>query len=294
MTIDLGGSRRGYNPNVPKLKKDETELYNIRLAAPEDIPFIAEMYDRSQKRSMISCLRDDKIWRYEMLEQHETFRSDMTIVETLEGEPVGFIWHNNKLHGTSLDLFFYELKPRVSWSAVTPTVIRYLKSKGESYASKDDEVEWESFGFRLGTNHPAFAVAAEYLPEYDPPYAWYIRIHDLPDFLQHISPVLEQRLSESEHAGYSGKLLLDFHRSGVKFILEDGAITAVKYWQPSTEERGDLAFPDLSFHHLICGYRSFDELRDFHPDCYSRKKPEAPALINTLFPKKTSYVLGIV
>jgi len=48
MTLSLGGARRGYRPHIPKLKDDETEPYQIRSAAPEDIPFIGEMYDRGR------------------------------------------------------------------------------------------------------------------------------------------------------------------------------------------------------------------------------------------------------
>ena len=89
-------------------------------------------------------------------------------------------------------------------------------------------------------------------------------------------------------------MLLDFHRTGLKLELSNGKLVAAENWQPSTETRGDLAFPDLTFLHLLCGYRSFEELENFYPDCYKRKKPEALALINALFPKKSSNVLGIV
>ena len=167
-------------------------------------------------------------------------------------------------------------------------------AKGREYAAQEDDKEWDAFNFGLGTHHPVYDIAAQYLPEKIKPYAWYIRVSDLPDFIQHISPVLNRRLSESEYAGYDGELLLDFHRTGLRLGLKDGKITTAEDWQPSTETRGDLAFPDLAFLHLLCGYRSFDELEAFYPDCYKRKKPEATALINVLFPKKASYVLGLV
>jgi len=294
MTLSLGGARRGYRPHVPKLKDDQTEPYHVRLAAPEDIPFIGEVYDRGRKRGLFTCIRDKKIWRYEMMEQHQTFRGVMCIIEMLESEPVGFIWHNSKLHNNGIGLFTYELKSGFSWAAVTPTVIRYLEAKGREYAAKEEDKEWDAFTFDLGIYHPAYEFAAKSLPEKIDPYAWYIRVSDLADFVQHISPVLNTRLSESEFASYDGDLNLDFHRTGLKLSLENGNITGAESWQPSTETRGDLAFPDHSFLHLLCGYRSFDELQDFYPDCYTRKMPEASALINVLFPKKVSHVLGVV
>jgi hypothetical protein len=210
------------------------------------------------------------------------------------GESVGFLWHENRLNNSSLGAFWYDIKPGYSWALVTPTIIRHLKTKGEALAEQDDEKSWESFTFNLGRQHPAYDVANQYLPEKNDPYAWYIRIPDLVGFLQLISPVLNRRLSESSHAGYVGELLLDFHRSGIKFHIEAGVITKIDGWQPSTDDRGDLAFPGLTFLNLVCGSRSFSELREFFPDCYSRKKSEAPAIIEILFPKKPSLVLGIV
>jgi len=296
MTLALGGSRRGYKPNIPKLKDDEVEPYLVREATPKDIPFISKMYDRGRKRSLFSCPRDGAVWRYEMLEQHESFSGMMEIIETPDGKAVGFLWRGRKLWKSGIEMFCYELDSGVSWAPVTPSVIRHLQSVGEDLASKDEKISWESYSFELGASHPAYDVAAKHLPEEHKPYAWYIRIPDLPGFIQHISPVLERRLAASEHAGYSGELALDFHRDGLKMKFEDGLITAVEKWLPSTEERGSLGFTGLSFLHMVCGYRSFQELQDFYADVYasSKKSPEAPALIEILFPKKPSTVLGIV
>jgi hypothetical protein len=296
MTMALGGNRRGYRPHIPKLKEDEVEPYTIREAAPKDISFISKMYDRGRQRSLFSCLRDESVWRYEMLEQHESFRGVMGIIETPDGKPVGFLWRGRKLWKSGIEMFCYELDSGVPWAAVTPSVIRHLQSVGEDLASKDEKNSWESYSFELGPTHPAYDVSAKHLPEEHKPYAWYIRIPDLPDFIQHISPILERRLAASNHAGYSGELALDFHRDGLKMTFENGKIAAVESWQPSTDDRGALGFTGLSFLHMFCGYRSFQELSDFFADCYasSKKSPEAPALIDILFPKKPSTVLGIV
>ena len=110
MTMALGGSRRGYRPNTPKLKDDEVEPYNIREAVPSDIPFISKMYDQGRKRSLFSCQRDEAIWRYEMLEQHESFRGVLCIIEIPEGEAIGFLWRGRKIWRNGIELFCYELE----------------------------------------------------------------------------------------------------------------------------------------------------------------------------------------
>jgi GNAT superfamily N-acetyltransferase len=293
MTLALEGGRRGYRPHVPKLKDEETERFRFRPATAEDVSFLLEVYDLGRQRSLLSCLRNEETFRYELQVQHETFRSELVIVEGLDRDPVGFIWHSNRLRGSSIGLYLYELKSGISWAAVTPAVIRYLKEKGEAYAAQDKTKQWDTCNFQLGPEHPALDVAQKYLPESIAPYAWYIRVPDLPDFIEHISPVLNRRLAESAHAAYQGELLLDFYRTGVKLMFEQGTLSGVESWQPSTEERGDLAFPPLSFLHLLCGHRSFEELEAFYPDCYRRNKPEAPALINVLFPKWDSAVFAI-
>ena len=66
MALELGGSRSGYVPSIPKLEKGEGEPYRVRPAASEDLQLIAEMYDYGRKRGLVSCVRDQALWRYEL------------------------------------------------------------------------------------------------------------------------------------------------------------------------------------------------------------------------------------
>jgi hypothetical protein len=52
-------------------------------------------------------------------------------------------------------------------------------------------------------------------------------------------------------------------------------------------------FPGLTFLQMVFGYRSLDELYLSFPDCLWDTN-ETRALLNILFPKKPSDVLGIV
>jgi len=93
--------------------------------------------------------------------------------------------------------------------------------------------------------------------------AWYIRIPDLPDFIQTISPALEKRLAGGPLQGYSGEVKLGFYRSGLRIAFKDGHLVASEAWQPDPDTGGDARFPDLTFLSLLSGRRSLKELEDF-------------------------------
>ncbi|MDQ4075434.1 MAG: GNAT family N-acetyltransferase [Chloroflexota bacterium] len=291
MALNLGGGRVGYGPDVPKLKEDEDEPYVVCQAKETDLPFIAERYEQGAQRYLVACVRDEELWRYELLGRSEQGVNTrlLRIIETREGEPIGYLVHSPFLWGSTMACTQYELKPGVSWFAVTPTVIRYLWKTGEEYAKRDDK-EHGAFAFGLGAEHPVYQVAGrDRMPRVWTPYAWYIRVPDLPDFLRHIMPVLNQRLAESFAAAYSGELTLNFYRGGLRLRFDEGRLTEVEEWQPPFAEAGKAAFPRLTFLQLLFGYRALDELEYAFADCFT-KDDEARALLNLLFPKHASDV----
>ncbi len=58
----------------------------------------------------------------------------------------------------------------------------------------------------------------------EPPYAWYLRVPDVPAFIRHIAPVLERRLARSILTGYTGDLKVDFYNGGLRLHFEQGKI----------------------------------------------------------------------
>jgi hypothetical protein len=293
MALDLGGRRFGFEGNLPKLKEGEKEPYRIRLATETDLAFVAELYKRAIRRSMIACPRTPELFKYELDAQSENNADHyiMFMIEDLSGEPVGYFQHSNCLGRTGVSATGYELKPDVSWLAVTPTVVRHLWAKGQEYAKRDGK-SCTSFGFNLGAQHPAYEALGRDLPSVHPPYAWYMRVPDLPGFLHHIRPVLEKRLAESTAAGHSGEIKISFYRDGLQFVLENGRMAAIKPWKPSPEDEGAVAFPGLTFLQILFGYRSLDELKYAFADCWWDNE-DAHLLINILFPKKLSDVFPV-
>ena len=292
MAIDLDGRRFGFEAQVPKLKEGEEEPYRVRLARESDLPFIAETYNEIRKRNVIVCERTSEIFHFELGRQDVKHAFAQTcVIEEKTGELVGYLIHLCFVSDGGIASIFYELKSGASWLDVTPSVVRYLWHTGQEYAQRDGRA-CVKFGFVLGEKHPAYDAITNRLPEVHGSYAWYVRVPDLPDFLNHVKPVLERRLAESIAPGHSREVKINFYRGGLRFVIEHGRIMTIESWKPAPKEEGDVAFPDLTFLQLLFGYRSYEELHYAFPDCWSDNN-EVSTLLNILFPKKHSRILPI-
>ena len=294
MALDLEGRRFGYEYNVPALKEGEQEPVRIRPARDADLPFVTSLYQQAQKRYAVSCVRPIEIWRYEMTrpdpDSDEYF--GIHIIEDLSGAPIGYLLHQNHLGRGSLNALGFELIPAASWFAVAPAVVRYLWETAKTYGGREGKVA-SGFGFKLGAQHPAYDVLTRRLPTVFDPYAWYLRVPDLPGFLRHIQPALEGRLAGSIGANFTGELKISFYRTGLRLALENGRFTAIEPWQPTImTDEGDACFPGLTFLQALFGYRSCKELKDFIADCYWDHE-ETGVLLDCLFPKRLSEVFPI-
>ncbi len=294
MGLALGGGRVGYLPHIPKLKDDEEDPYLVRRVEEGDIPFLIEMDGLAARRELIHCQRDETLWRYEISgkSKENINRAELRLIENAQGEAVGFFAHPQHLWGPTLVLTSYELKPGISWLAVTPSILRYIQTEGEAYAAQKEDKEFQAFAMWLGSEHPVYTAIEDRLPRTRDPYAWYVRVADLPDFLRHVAPVLETRLEKSILAGHSGELKTCFFRSGIQLTFEKGKLKGVENYIPTHSDDGDVLFPDLTFLRVLFGYNSFWEIEKAFADCYARND-HGRALLPILFPKQASNVWGV-
>ncbi len=295
MGLELDGGRMGYEAQLPKLKDGESEPFTIRPATEADIPFLMEVYAHACQRRLITCVRDESIWRYDLTGQSgkNVDRLELRIIQYSDGKPVGYLAHPWYDWDTGLIARHYELKPGVSWLEVTSSVARYLWQTGETYSKRDGKpTARTTYGFWFGSEHPSYDIFRERLPYRRDPYAWYIRVPDLPAFLRLIAPALERHIAGSVIIGYSGEVKVSFYRSGLRCVLEKGRLVTIEPWMPCPEDRGNAAFPDQSFLQLVFGYRTFEELEQSYADC-TYKNDETRILLSTLFPKKASSVMFV-
>ena len=293
MAMELGGGRVGYKPQIPKLEAEESEPYHIRSAEEPDLPFLEKLEAQANQRYLVSCIRDELMWRYELTGRslENVNRNEIKIIEDQNGEAIGYLIHPPYRWEAMMPVQGYEIISGCSWGDVTPTVIRYLHSKGNEYSmesGKDQEAD--AFGFWLGSDHPVYKVIPDKLPHVRVPYAWYLRVPDLPGFIQHIAPALEARLAISPLVGHSGELKLTFYRSGLRLVFKSGRIAEIGEWKPTPQgHSGDAGFPGLTFLQLVFGYRNLAELKFAFADCFT-KNDQAHALLEILFPKLVSRV----
>jgi hypothetical protein len=292
MALDLGGRRYGYTANLPALPPWAQAGIRIRRAATSDLPFAAEQYTRGQQRAAITCQRGADILGYELNTQsmENVNHFELMILEDAGGERLGYFQHPVFLGTTGVSALGFELKAGVSWMEVSPYVARYLWERGQDYAARDGRT-CQAFGFLLGRQHPAYPALGDIAPLAREPYAWFIRVPDLPGFIRHIAAALERRLEGSAAEAFSGELKISFYRQGLRLAFRAGRLMLAEAWKPVQDEES-AAFPGLTFLQLLFGYRSFEELHQAFPD-FRWENAQARAVLEALFPKRLADIFPV-
>jgi len=289
MALELEADRRGHRSRVPKLAEGAEEPYRVRPAVPADVPFMGRVYAQGMTRSLVSSVISPALWRYYLGDRSK--EEQCCVIETPHGVRAGLLVHGNELRwGNMLSVTVYELKPGTNWLAVTPAVLRYLAATGAEYAARD-KAEFEWISFKLGTHHVAYEAMPDFLKWGNDPYAFYLRVPDLPGFVRLLAPVLEERLAKSVAVGWSGDLKLSFFRDGLRLGFRKGKLVTSEPWSPS--EGGESAcFRGGTFLHLLFGQHTMEDLRQTSPECYPCSN-EARVLLRVLFPKQPSSVWAV-
>lgn len=303
--LDLGGQRFVDAAAIPPREDDTPEPYALRLGTFDDIPHLLALYEQDRSASLVWHEVDAAYWRAHIASWEDPVvrgravtevglvgRLHMIVAEN--GDVCGMIWPAAKRGGSALRVFALRLYRHVSWQAVMPPLLRALRSLGEQAPGLTPTTKpFRELGLQLGRDHPAYAVLGDTLaPRNEPPYAWYLRVANVPAFIRHITPVLEQRIAASILPGHSGDLIVDFYGDGLKLSFEQGKLAEVASWRASAYgDDAPAGCPRLIFLQLLFGYRSLAELRATFPDVYAEQ--EAALLLDILFPKSPSTLYGM-
>jgi hypothetical protein len=215
-------------------------------------------------------------------------RLELRVIESSDGSALGYVGYGWRLFNQRLIIQTAELRPGAPWLPVAPELLRFLWSRGEEIAAGEAQ-RLDGVCFMLGPEHPLFTAAPGRLAHVDRPYAWYVRVSDLPAFVRHLAPALEARLAASVAAGWTGELKISFFRDGLRLRFDEGRLTQAAPMRPSQADPEDAGFPGLSFLQLLFGYRSLADLREQYSDC-GVKGDEPAVLLDALFPKRPSNV----
>jgi len=303
--LDLHGRRVVFLALIPEAGVSSPEPYTLREAALADVPAIMHIYDRRRTGSLVWNCVSERYWRYQIEKWHNPALASLDaaahgvndriqmIIDTA-GVVCGYAIVATKRWAGDLQVYAFELAAGVNWQLAMPALLRALRSYGLHLPSVRSKIEpLREISLLLGREHPAYAALGQALaPLYQPPYAWYIRVPDLPAFLQLVAPALERRLAYSPVANYSGELTLNFYRYGLRLMFEAGRLSSIAPWSASAyNANADAGFPALVFLQLLFGYRSLAELRYAFPDVVVSGAAEP--LLNALFPARPSWVMPL-
>ena len=303
--LDLDGRVFTLTSLIPPAKEGVPEPYTLRDATLEDIPFVDALYNRQRTASIVSTPIDEPWWRYQIESWYkakqgavsppkmsDAFWHVQLILDTA-GTARGYLITPVARWRLSIPVFDLEVAPGVNLQAVLPPILRALHKQGLEMPKYHDAQEVSRIAFIVGRTHPVYDVLGKELaPLREPPYAWYVRVPNLPAFVRHIAPALERRLASSPLSGYSGELKLDFYRGGLRMVFEKGQMVTVEDWRKPVWNGNEAAgFPPLVFLQLLFGRRSLDDLRYAYPDVWAND--EAVPLLNALFPARPSWVVPL-
>jgi Acetyltransferase (GNAT) domain len=295
--LDLGGSYSTYISLIPQAHEGSPEPFALRDATPEDLPLIQQLYDQRRASSVVSTPIDEAWWRYQLATWRTSTTGDnwhIQIITDAGGAAQGYLITLTMRWGKYLPVIDMAFARGVNVQAILLPLLRALAAQGARMPARGPDAEPLSrIMFMLGRSHPLYNVLGKDLANaIEAPYAWYVRVVHLPNFLKHIASALEQRLAHSLVAGYSGELTLDFYRGGLRMVFDGGKLTTVEDWQrPIWNARSDASFPPLVFLQVLFGYRSLDELRAAFPDVLVNDNVEV--LMQALFPSRPSWVLPL-
>ncbi len=304
--LDLGGSRRFALDAVPPRTAGEVEPYTLRPATIDDLPHLQALYAQICRRSLVYTeATKDQLGYYITAWDEPIVRSQqpeivglslrMYMIVDPAGEVRGFLSLAARRRTNKLGVYDIEMYEGVNWMAALPSLLRAIGDIGRQIRPMSpDAPPFSEIMLALGRSSPAYQVLDATLhARADTVYAWYVRVPDVPGFVRHIAPALEQRLADSILSGYSGELKLELYRDGLRLQIEHGRLAAVEPWtSPDFEEDAALGCPPLLFSQLLFGYRSISDLLETYPDVWV-KDAAARLVLETLFPKQPSNVWGM-
>src|SRR4030095_1064110 len=159
----------------------------------------------------------------------EGARTDV-MVDGASAAPLGYVLTGRRRWGDTLGVIGLALEPGVALPTLLPSLLRALQARAlELPAFKPDDPPAARISFALFGSHPVYdTLGAGLTAAEEPPYAWYVRVPDLPRLIRRIAPTLERRLAESIASGFSGELKLNFYRAGLRLAFEQGRLVAAE------------------------------------------------------------------
>ena len=291
MAVDLGvRSVLGVGPYDPQEaeKKPHLKAFSLRPATEADIPDMIAFDAYQAQQALLHVPRDEALFRYELsgMAHESVVKQDFRVI-VRDDKTVGYIALDPAIDNEGLYVGCYVVGPDSSVLETFSPVVHNLQ-KMATEAHSDKLLRRISFDVSVPQAVDELVGSRPTGGSRDA-YAWYVRVPDLPAFMQRIAPVLERRLRGSGAHRYTGEVKVDFYRrEGLVMQFEQGCL---KDAQIGPVKEADAAFPYDLFLNVLFGHHSPQQLRTLFPDAWT--SASGGVLLNSLFPQKRSSLVPI-
>lgn len=291
LALDMGTGRSISISQAPKWKEDEQRTVNLRQAERSDVPFMVQMHGHATKRSLFSPAVTASDLEYQLFDRHDDsmVAREGLIIEDESGATIGFSTFTAIFEFEAAEVSMLEFSELPMFRKYTQPFLKSLRSLIEDIPEPPEQngKSIQRINMKLFEGHPANPFLGRAFVAGGRNYAWYMRTPNLPELLKLISPKLEERLAGTVFEELTGEKVLNFYRTGISLMFDDGHLTAVKPVKFPERKNSLAGLPDLTFLHLLFGRRTMSEISHLLVDAYANSD-EDELLMDTLFPKMSS------
>jgi Acetyltransferase (GNAT) domain len=271
------------------------EPVTLRPAVRADIPAFLAIDKHLRDRVLLSCLRDERQWAYELDGRSaESMMRDKVHTVLAGSRPAGYVvtgyggiptfpipeWFpGSPRPERAVSVASFELLPGICWLDVAPSMLRQLTAR----PAQDGYMLW------LGTDHPAYTALGNLLYRRPPTVSWFVRAAEPARFIAHIGPALEARLAGSAASNFTGMLRLHLYTSGLLLRFDEGHLVHAGPWAEPSRRASDASMPEQMFLQLLLGHAAFADVAVAFPDCRLQTLA-GQALLPVLFPRQASAI----
>ena len=295
MALDLGSRTTVPFFGIRDLPEGETLTYTLRRATPDDAAKLAAWDSAYAPQHAISYPRDEAIWNFELTgrDPDEVWMPYVFIITGPDGQELGYVSLRAVKESTWLACYSWVMNEHGSLINVYMDVLRQLKDFGLTFFAEIEKPLPEAISFSADLPE-LFDTLVQATPGgrlLQKVYAWYLRVPDLAAFIQHLTPVLEERLANSLAHGHTGTLKISLYDlTGLELRFEQGRLVSVEH-RPFALYEGDIGFPDHTFLNVLFGHRTVAEVGHLYPEVQGNAL--ARTLVPILFPKQRAWIFPL-